>query len=84
MYLDRKSGTGWIKITLQHDSRVKIKAGSVSQIVNSIQTTSQNLLKGERKGTEMVTGQVIIITRAALSKEEIWNGSGGGQELAGV
>lgn len=63
---------------------MKIKAGSVSQTVNNIQTTSQNLLKGERKGTEMVTGQVIIITRAALSKEEIWNGTGGGQELVGV
>lgn len=32
----------------------------------------------------MVTDQVIIITRAALSKEEIWNGTGGGQEIVGV
>lgn len=32
----------------------------------------------------MVTGQAIIITRAGLSKEEIWNGHGGGQELVWV
>ena len=81
---DFEMATGNSVGVMGYDSRVKIKAGSVSQIVNNIQTTSQNLFKGERKGTEMVTGQMIIITRAAFSKEEIWNGSGGGQELVGV